>query len=227
MDAWLANKQNGRMDSFYGRFSLTRYGWLFIGALLASLSLASAHKSKDKFEPVVPPGNGGLDSATVIIVRHAEKPSEGTGLAPEGKQRAVAYADYFRHFPVNGSAVAISELYAAGDSKESERPRLTLQPLAKTLHLKINMPVKNKDYATLAALLRSGPPGRTILICWHHGTIPDLVRCLGGNSEQLFPTGKWPGEAYDGVVVLQYDAQGLVTRQKFVHEHLMPGDGRE
>lgn len=190
---------------------------------LAILPAAFAHKDKYKNLPDIPPGNGGLDGATVIIIRHAEKPESGTGLAPEGKQRAAAYVDYFKKFKVDTTPVQITNLYAAGDSKESVRPRLTLEPLAKALRLRLDTTCKNKDFGTLSALLRSGPPDRTILICWHHGTIPDLVYALGGDPN-LFPTGKWPSDSYGGIVVMRYDQQGKLIKAKFLNEHLMPRD---
>ncbi len=190
---------------------------------LALLPAAFAHKDKYKPEPVIPAGNGGLDGATVIIIRHAEKPDSGTGLAPEGKQRAAAYVDYFKKFKVDTTPVQITDLYAAGDSKESARPRLTLEPLARSLRLHLDTTCKNKDYGTLSAILRSGPPNRVILVCWHHGTIPDLVYALGGDPN-IFPTGKWPGSSYGGMVVMRYDAQGKLIKAKFLNEHLMPGD---
>ncbi|CAN5517554.1 hypothetical protein BH09VER1_BH09VER1_51240 [soil metagenome] len=191
--------------------------------ILAVLPAALAHKHKDKYLPDIPPGHGGLDGATVIIIRHAEKPETGPGLAPEGQQRATAYVDYFKKFKVDHTPVQLTNLYAAGDSKESVRPRLTLEPLAKALRLPLDTSCRDKDFGTLAALLQSGPPHRVILICWHHGTIPDLVYALGGDPN-IFPTGKWPGRSYGGMVVMRYDAQGKLIKARFLNEHLMPGD---
>ena len=34
----------------------------------------------------------------ILIIRHAEKPEAGSGLAPAGVQRAQAYIEYFQHF---------------------------------------------------------------------------------------------------------------------------------
>ena len=49
-----------------------------------------------------------LQSSVVIIVRHAEKPDTGDGLAPAGDARANAYVDYFKHFTVNSNAVILT-----------------------------------------------------------------------------------------------------------------------
>ena len=44
----------------------------------------------------------GLSNATILIVRHAEKPSHATDLSPAGQMRAEVYAQYFRHFELEG-----------------------------------------------------------------------------------------------------------------------------
>ena len=53
--------------------------WLVVGVLAAQVAVA-----KEKT---------GLADATVVIVRHGEKPDEGAGLSPAGEARAKAYED--------------------------------------------------------------------------------------------------------------------------------------
>jgi len=63
----------------------------------------------------------GLADATVLIIRHAEKPDSGTGLAPAGEVRAQAYIGYFQHLRLNGVVFRPDTLTA--DSKNSESGR--------------------------------------------------------------------------------------------------------
>ena len=165
-----------------------------------------------------------LQSSVVIIVRHAEKPDTGDGLAPAGDARANAYVDYFKHFTVNSNAVHFDYLFAAKDSRESKRPRLTIKPLSKALGLVINTEFKNDDYAELAQELHAGRyRNKNILVCWHHGKIPELLAALGADPHKLLPDGRWPEDVFGWVVSLEYDQKGNLNA-KVEDENLMPGD---
>jgi hypothetical protein len=166
-----------------------------------------------------------LGDAVVLIIRHAEKPDKGVTLSPEGRQRAEAYVHYFQHFAVDGQPLGLDYLVATADSSGSERPRLTLEPLGKALGLKIDQRFKSKQCEELAEDLRAHPRGKHILICWHHGKIPQLVTALGADAEQLLPGGKWPDDQFGWVLELHYDRHGqLIPREaKRIEEHLETG----
>jgi hypothetical protein len=165
-----------------------------------------------------------LQSSVVIIVRHAEKPDTGDGLAPAGDARANAYVDYFEHFTVNSNAVHFDYLFAAKDSRESKRPRLTIKPLSKALGLVINTEFKDDKYAELAEELHAGRyRNKNILVCWHHGKIPELLAALGADPHKLLPNGKWPEDVFGWVVSLEYDQKGNLNAT-VEDENLMPGD---
>jgi hypothetical protein len=165
-----------------------------------------------------------LQSSVVIIVRHAEKPDTGDGLAPAGDARANAYVDYFKHFTVNSNAVHFDYLFAAKDSRESKRPRLTIKPLSKALGLVINTEFKDDKYAELAEELHAGRyRNKNILVCWHHGKIPELLAALGADPHKLLPNGKWPEDVFGWVVRLEYDQKGNLNAT-VEDENLMPGD---
>ncbi|PSJ51056.1 hypothetical protein C7I85_29795 [Mesorhizobium soli] len=51
---------------------------------------------------------GNLADATVLILRHADKPDHGPGLSAAGDARAIAYARYFHPFRANGSSIEIA-----------------------------------------------------------------------------------------------------------------------
>jgi hypothetical protein len=167
---------------------------------------------------------GQLQGSVIVIIRHAEKPDVGDGLAPAGEARAKAYVDYFEHFTVHSNEIRFDYLFATKDSHESKRPRLTIKPLSKALGLDINTDFKDDAYAELADELQSGRyNNKNILVCWHHGKIPKLLTALGADPEKLVPDGKWPEDVFDWLVRLQYDQNGNL-RAKVKDENLMPGD---
>src|SRR4051812_32713960 len=114
----------------------------------------------------------------VLIIRHAEKPSErdeSVHLSPTGRERAGTLHRLFQesrkgraHFP------APDVIFAARDSRHSHRSTETVTPLANKLKLTINSNYPEADFARLAhEVLQSGKyAGKTVLICWHHGTAP-------------------------------------------------------
>jgi hypothetical protein len=168
----------------------------------------------------------GLRNATVLIIRHAEKPATGDGLSPEGYRRARAYADFFRRFEVDSKPVRPDWLFASSDSRGSRRPRLTLEPLGAALGRPLDTRFRPKEPGELAQELKSKPHGKVILICWHHGEIPELIRALGGQPEKLLPHGEWPSGVFNWIVELRYDDEGrLIPGEAMrINEDLMPGD---
>jgi hypothetical protein len=167
---------------------------------------------------------GALQNSVIIIIRHAEKPDAGDGLSPAGEARAKAYVDYFKQFTVDSNVIHFDYLFAAKDSHESKRPKLTIKPLSKTLKLDINTNFKDDEYAQLAEELQGGRYGnKNILVCWHHGKIPQLLAALGADPQKLLPSGKWPEDVFGWVVRLEYDDKGNL-KAKIKDENLMPGD---
>ena len=182
-----------------------RYSFLAL-AMIACAPLDAAVFSGPASSP-----SSGLSGSTVLIIRHAEKPMSGTGLTHAGQVRAFAYAKYFRNFHFSGAPLQIDTLVAASDTDNSDRPRLTLDPLSCATAMPVQQPFPSADVDGLARWLRVGPPRRTILIAWHHSEIGRLVAALGGDPRQVLPDGRWPSSVYDRVVVLQYDKAGAVV----------------
>jgi broad specificity phosphatase PhoE len=179
------------------------------------------------FSPIlVADAQEGPKNAVVLIVRHAENPPDGHGLSPRGEERAKAYIDYFQNFTIDGKRREPEAVLVAADSKQSHRPRLTVEPFAKAAKLPIDNRFANKQPADLAAALRTNYQGKVILVCWHHGQIPALLRALGADPETLLPNGKWPRDVYDWVIMVSFDENGHVIpgSTKRITEHLLPGD---
>jgi hypothetical protein len=166
----------------------------------------------------------GLKDATILVIRHAEKPGKGASLSPAGRERAQAYVNYFKSFTIDSKPLKLDYLFAAADSKESDRALQTIQPLGKALGLKIDDRIDESHYQKLADEIHKKPSGKQYLICWHHGEIPQLVDALGADSKSLIPGGKWPDDVFCWVIQLRYDSKGKVSDARRIDENLMPDD---
>ena len=189
---------------------------LFIGIFFAS-ALTLAAYSQD-----------GPKNAVVLIIRHAEDAGSGHGLSPRGEERAKAYKNYFLNFTLDSKRRKPDVVLVAKDSKQSHRPRLTVEPFAKAAKLPIDSSFGNKQPTDLAAELRANHEGKVLLICWHHGQIPALLRALGAAPETLLPNGKWPKTVYDWVIMVSYDENGHLIPEstRRISEHLLQGDSQ-
>lgn len=161
-----------------------------------------------------------LADNTVLIVRHAEKPENGTGLTPMGEARAQLYAKYFEPFEEQGLSIPVDCLYAGADSKNSARPRLTLEPLSKATGMPLHLKVGTKDSETLVLQLKTEAHGRYPLIAWRHGEIPALLTAFGGSPEKILPNGKWPDDVFDWVIVLTMGPNGQFLSARLIQEQL-------
>lgn len=187
--------------------------FLFLCTLVAAAALSAPLQA-------AAPAHDYLANNTVLIIRHAEKPPLGRELTPTGQERANDYAHYFEPFRDGGLNFRVDALYAGADSKDSIRPRLTLEPLGRAAALAVNSTVSTKDPEALVQLLRTQPHGRHPLVAWRHGSIPALLTAFGASPE-LLPNGKWPNDVYDWVIVLTFDSQGHLRTQRLVKETLV------
>jgi hypothetical protein len=174
--------------------------------------------------PVFAEETNGLKDTVVLVIRHAEKPDKGNELTPAGEERAKAYIHYFKNFTVDAKPVTVNYLFAAADSDGSHRPRLTLEPFSKAMGMTIDQRFAAKQGQGLANELRAKPHGGCVLICWHHGQIPELLQALGADPNKLLPGGKWPDNTFGWVIQLRYDDQGQLVKATRINEKLMPDD---
>ena len=190
--------------------------------ILLSLGLGSITPAGGKDKDPAPTAPSALAHATVLIIRHAEEPDHGSGLSPAGIAHANACVSYFENYHVddNVTPIKLTALFAAANSSASHRPYLTLAPLSQAIGLPIDTQYKDNDYAKLADNLQTTDHGRNLLICWHHGHIPDLARALGADPRDLLPDGKWPSDQYGWLIELRYDKNGTLKSSKLVVESL-------
>ncbi|VTR93928.1 Uncharacterized protein OS=Ralstonia solanacearum (strain GMI1000) GN=RSc3377 PE=4 SV=1 [Gemmata massiliana] len=164
--------------------------------------------------------------ARVIIIRHAEKPGDENerGLSAVGKKRADALTELFQKSDSRPNPLPAPDfIFASSASKRSDRPIETVTPLAKKLKLDIDSRFANDDYTKLAAELLTNPKyeGKTALICWHHGNIPELAEALKARDVP----DKWKDSVFDRVWVVTYEAgRGKLTK---LPQTLLPGDAEK
>lgn len=164
----------------------------------------------------------------IFIVRHAEKPGEchtdgpndGPNLSIRGHQRAACLA-LLKPFPDNTHHVI-----ATKKTKGSVRPIETITPYANTIKIDINTKWADDDYQKLAdrLLTKKKYKGKIIVIAWHHGKIPFLIKALGGDvTVAPIIKGKWDEKVFDRIIHLEYLDDGSVTTES-KPQQLLYGD---
>ena len=165
---------------------------------------------------------------SVLLIRHAEKPADAADihLSPEGTKRAEALPDLFNKTAARPDPLPTPDfIFAARASKHSDRPAETVAPLARALKLEVSAGYANDDYRKLAEELFTNPKydGKVVLVCWHHGHLPDLAAALGAAGVP----DKWKDAAFDRVWVVAFDDKGKAKPLVRRTQALMPGDARE
>jgi len=162
----------------------------------------------------------------IVILRHGEKPGDPAApddpadpnLSPPGVERADMLVTL-----IPSKFGNLNFLVAAENSNKSHRPVETLQPLANKLEFngdKFIQTYANDSYPVLASdlLARRKYSGTLIIICWHHGNIPQLALTLGVTRTQLatapeMSSGKWNPLVFDRFWILDFGGAGGVLFQ--------------
>src|SRR5260370_22009922 len=98
-------------------------------------------------------------------------------LALRGEMRAIGLS---RLLP---KIVKPDFVFASTSTKNSARPFETIRPTADKLALDDSTTFADKEIKKFVKHLRKKKfNGKTILICWHHGQMPKLIRELGQAS---------------------------------------------
>ena len=157
--------------------------------------------------------NGG--PVSIMLIRHAEDVGvSGEDLSPRGYERAEALPRLF-----SSRLPRPDVIIATRASKESNRPIETMEPLSRQLHVPIDDRFRDKDYQALAhALLTDARyAGKVVLVCWHHGKIPNLAKAIGVTAAP-----RWPDSQFDRVWVI--DPRRAPATYSEVHQRLLDGD---
>jgi hypothetical protein len=185
------------------------------------------------------------DNATfpryVLLIRHAEKPADPSDihLTKRGQERAKALPQLFvtgddrpKPFPMPDF------IFATRNTAQSQRPGETVAPLAEKLMLPVDQNFRNRlptdpDVDDKAAtkgvfdladeiLQHKKYAGKTVLICWRHGTIPDLASRLKATDHPK----RWKDAVFDRVWQITYGEGGKTTFAN-LPQRLLPGDSAE
>lgn len=141
---------------------------------------------------------------TFILVRHAEKASDGSENPPlnnQGKQRAQKLAEMLEN-------QQITALYATPFKRTQE----TLKPIAehKSLVIESYDPFSNTEW--LNSLIAKHPNG-TVIVSGHSNTIPQLANSLLGQT--VFS--QFNDDDYSNLIVIMTNklGEGKLIRLKF------------
>ena len=90
-------------------------------------------------------------------------------------------------------------------SKHSDRPLETAEPLARAVGVTVQHDIRDKDFEDLVDEIFSDPAyrGKTVVICWHHGTLPAIAALLGAPAGS-YPD-PWPDDTYNVILDFRYD----------------------
>ena len=163
--------------------------------------------------------------AQVILIRHAEKPAEGTGLSAQGFKRADALVKFFKTEAAvtrYGTPVAI---YAAAPKHEdsSARSIQSVTPLENALKITIDTRFTRGQTNKIVRDLMENPAydGRMVLVCWQHTNLVEIAQNLAeyNNSPRVSIPQLWPDETYDRVWILDLK-NGQVVSFKNIPQNL-------
>ena len=161
--------------------------------------------------------------ATIVIVRHGEKPAQGLGqLSCRGLNRSLALAPLLLSrygkpaaiYAPNPSARKIDK----GVSYAYIRPLATIEPLAVQAGLPVNVDWGMTDTSRLADALLAGIDG-TQIVAWEHHFAEKLAKRLlaesGGRPEEV---PEWKDTDFDSIYVIQVSGRGKDRHATFAHE---------
>ena len=120
--------------------------------------------------------NGG--PSRIILMRHADKPDDpdDPDLSAAGVTRAEHLATY-----IPQTFGKPDYIIATARSKHSDRPLETVEPLAQAVGVSVQHDIRDKDFEDLVDEIFSDAAyrGKTVVISWHHGTLPAIAALLG------------------------------------------------
>ena len=161
--------------------------------------------------------------ATIMIIRHAEKPNGDLGatsggvedkrsLTPTGWQRAGAWAEMFlpslgqtsalpKQTAIYASAPAShAEIHAGEGGSKSQRPLETVTPLASKAGIEVDQSFMKGQEANLAHAI-SGTDS-VVLVCWQHEDIAAIARAITPAAHGI-PANDWPDDRFN--VMFRFD----------------------
>lgn len=144
--------------------------------------------------------NGG--PSRIILMRHADKPDDPDD--PDLSAAGVARAEHLATY-IPQTFGKPDYIIATARSKHADRPFETVEPLARAVGLSIQHDIPDKDFEDLVDEIFSDANyrGKTVVIAWHHGTLPAIAALLGAPAGS-YPD-PWPDDTYNVILDFRYD----------------------
>lgn len=159
----------------------------------------------------------------IYLVRHGEKPGEvgtekrddGINLAARGRARAHAIAEHAPELFGISDWSDIDYIFATAPSHASSRPLETIKPLASICGKRVKTKYTDEEFAKLAKKLKGKKyDGKIVVVAWHHGKLPHLIKALGGNTDVApIKDGKWDENVFDRVIILSASNPKTIVTQ--------------
>jgi len=133
-------------------------------------------------------------ATTVVLVRHAEKTSEGLNppLSEAGAARAVALRETLKDVPV--SAIYVTPFIRTRDTAAPTATALGVEPVV----LDASTPADE-----IADRILREETGKTVLVVGHSNTVPDIIAALG-----VDPAPSIAHDDYDDFFIVTVDGSG-------------------
>jgi phosphohistidine phosphatase SixA len=138
----------------------------------------------------------------IILMRHADKPDDPDD--PDLSSAGVVRADHLATY-IPQTFGKPDYIIATARSKHSDRPLETVEPLARAVGVTVQHDIRDKDFEGLIDEIFSDEAyrGKTVVICWHHGTLPSIAALLGAPAGS-YPD-PWPDDTYNVILDFRYN----------------------
>ena|ERR1700754_1236030 len=150
------------------------------------------------------------DALRIVLIRHGEKPKDGSGLNCRGINRAKALP------AVLNAKIGLPGLIYVPESDATRHTRMsqTITPFAEKYHLPMNSDYKVNDIKGAAKniLKQKG----TVLVVWEHNGLEDLAEQLGVKEKQ-----HWNDNDFDTIWIITFSKKGK-ARLQVDHEGIHP-----
>ncbi len=167
--------------------------------------------------------------ATVVFIRHGEKPPAGLGqLDCQGLNRALALPAVVERMFAKPDAIFAPDPSGKNDDGgiafDYVRPLATIEPTAIAFGLPVNASIRFPQRRALnAALEKALTQGRAkfVLVAWEHKVIAPVARALlaaHGGDPAAVPD--WSGADFDSMYVVTIAANGGTANFAIQHEGL-------
>lgn len=155
--------------------------------------------------------NNSLKPKQIIFIRHGEKEnSDGSvqdvNLSSNGYKRADTLPDFFKnHLPDNISKPDVIIAMKQENSKHSNRPVETVDPLSKAFNIPIIANYKQSEINQAIDDINKLGEDKVVLVCWEHQYLAKIAQSLGApvNSWGFNPQSKKDDDKnYDAIWVI-------------------------